>query len=112
MRLAKMSPYPPAGRRPPSPRRPAAPRAAGFTPLLWATLAMAWRYLSDTAGPARHDVLYAALLAAVWSFYFGLDVLLRTRGIGPFLTLLGRLLLLGVVVAFFGLVYWLVWTHS
>jgi hypothetical protein len=112
MRSVKIATYPPAGQRPPSPRRSAPPRAAGFAPLLWATLAAAAGYLSGTAGLARHDVLYAALLVAIWSFYFGLDVLLRTRRIGPLLRWAGRLLLLAVVFGFFGGVYWLILTHG
>jgi hypothetical protein len=59
------------------------PAGGGFTLLFFLTVPAAFLYLSGAAGVARHDTLYAALLAAVWSFYFIHDKLLRIRVFGP-----------------------------
>lgn len=81
-----------------------------FGQLLMVTLLGAFLYLTGAANVARHDALYAALLAAAWGFYFFHDRLLRTR-LGPLLMLAGQLLPPAAAVSFFGFVLWLVLSH-
>lgn len=78
--------------------------------LLFLTMPLISLYLSGAVKIARHDALYAALLAAVWSGYFTHDGLLRTR-LAPLLVRAGQLMLLAGVAGFFGFVYWIVLTH-
>ena len=106
---ARRRPVPPLSAEYSRGRRPWV-KADGFAPLLSATLVGGFLYLSGAAGLARHDELYTALLAAVWCIYFSYERLLKTR-LGPLLLLAIRLLLLGGVFGFFGLVYWLILTH-
>jgi hypothetical protein len=87
------------------------PDAGGFGLLLIVTLLVAFLYLTGAVSVARHDALYAALLAAVWSLYFIHDKLLRTR-LGLLLRRAGRLLLLAAVASFFGGIYWLILTSG
>jgi len=121
MPSAKIIRFPRAGRRrivpqPPAPGRYASGQyshsnAGGFPLLFFATIVAAFLYLSGAADVARHDVLYAALLAAVWGLYFSCDKLLRTR-LGPLLMQTGRLLLLGGIAGFFGGIYWLIFRNG
>ena len=83
------------------------PEAGGFCLLLFVTIAAAFLYLSGAVDVARHDALYASLLAAVWGVYFLQDRLLRTR-LGPLLMRVGQLLVLAGVAGFFGGIYWLI----
>ena len=85
--------------------------AGGFILLLFVTIPTAFLYLSGAVKVARHDDLYAALLATVWGFYFVHEPLLRIRVLGPLLVRAGQLSLLASVAGFFGLVYWIVLTH-
>jgi hypothetical protein len=84
----------------------------GFGSLLSATIPIAFLYLSGAITVARHDGLYAALLAGVWGFYFLHDRLLRIRVLGPLLIGVGRLLLFAAVAGFFGGIYWLIFSRS
>jgi hypothetical protein len=93
-------------------RRHDGTQGLGYSLLLLATLTGAFAYLTGAAGVARHDGLYAVLLAAVWGLYLAHPLLLRTRRLGPLLALAGRALLLGGGAAFFGLVYWLILSHG
>ncbi|HWG42674.1 MAG TPA: hypothetical protein VN688_07800 [Gemmataceae bacterium] len=115
MSSAKIYHFPRSARRRPVPlpvryaARPySRPGASGFALLLMVTLVAAFLYLSGAADVARHDVLYAALLAAVWGLYFMNDKLLRTR-VGSLLARVGQFLLLA---GFFGGIYWLIRTSS
>lgn len=112
---AKIINFPRARRRrpvPPAPvRHSSRPNAGGFTLLFFLTIPAAFVYLSRAVNVARHDALYAALLVAIWGFYFTHDRLLRTR-LGPLLVRIGRLLLIVTIAGFFGFVYWIVLTHS
>ena len=83
------------------------PEAGGFCLLLFVTIPAALLYLSGAVDVARHDALYASLLAAVWGVYFLQDRLLRTR-LGPLLMRVGQLLVLAGVAGFFGGIYWLI----
>jgi hypothetical protein len=123
MPSAKIYRFPRRGRRrpppPPTPepapyviRRHDGTHALGYSLLLLATLVGAFLYLTGAAGIARHDALYAVLLAAVWGLYLFHPLLLRTRRLGPLLALAGKLVVLGGGGAFFGLVYWLILTHG
>jgi hypothetical protein len=84
----------------------------GFGGLLLLTLVGAFLYLSGAAGIARHDALYAALLATFWGAYLIQIPLLRTRILGSLLRAAGKLLLPAGVVAFFGVIYWLILSHA
>jgi len=84
--------------------------AYGFFLLMYLTIPAAFLYLSGAAYMARHDGLYAVLLAAVWSVYFTSDTLRRTR-LGLLLVRAGMLLVLAGVAGFFGFVYWLILRH-
>lgn len=84
--------------------------ANGFVVLLFLTIPAAFLYLSGAAHFARHDTLYALLLAAVWGFYFTSERWLSSR-LGPLLTRAGVLLGSAGIAGFFGFVYWLVLTH-
>lgn len=84
--------------------------AGGFALLLLVTLPAASLYLSGAVDVARHDALYATLLAAVWGFYFTSDKLLRTR-LGPLLMRAGRIVPPAAAICFFGFVLWLVLSH-
>src|SRR5581483_3897751 len=122
MPSARIYRFPRAFRGRPVPSRPApartaarrypSPAAGGFTLLLFLTIPAAFLYLSGAAGVARHDSLYAALLAAVWGFYFIHDKLLRIRVLGPLLVRAGRLLLLAGVAGFVGGIYWLIFSKG
>lgn len=115
---AKIINFPRARRRrpvPPAPvchsaRRSFRPTGVGFTVLSFLSIVGAFVYLSGAVKIARHDALYAALLAAVWSVYFTHDKLLRTR-LGPLVARIGQLSLIAGVAGFFGFVYWIVLTH-
>lgn len=85
--------------------------SGGFGLLLLVTMPAAFAYLSGAVQMARHDSLYAAVLAAVWGLYFSCDKLLRTR-LGPLLILVGRLLILVAAAGFFGGIYWLILTSG
>jgi hypothetical protein len=118
MPSAKIIRFPRPRRRPvppPAPVRYASrpyPRrdAGGFVVLCALTFPAAFCYLSGAVDVARRDTLYAALLSAVWGFYFLHPPLLRIRVLGPLLVLAGRLLLIAGVFAFFGMVYWVILT--
>jgi len=71
------------------------------------TIPAAFLYLSGAVDVARHDTLYASLLAVVWGLYFFNDKLLQTR-LGPPLIRAGRFLLFSGVAGFFGGIYWLI----
>jgi|SRR5579884_1696261 len=116
---AKIYRFPKVRRWRPAPPRPPAPapycvrqrewvHASGFGLLLSLTLPAAFLYLSGAVDVGRHDTLYAALLAAVWGFYFLHPPLLRVRVLGPLLIVAGRLLLLATVIGFFGGIYWII----
>ena len=119
--MAKIIHFPRAARRRLVPQLPAPGRyasgryprsnAGGFALLFFSTIMAAFLYLSGAANVVRHDVLYAALLAAVWGVYFSSDKLLRTR-LGPLLMQAGRLLVLAGIAGFFGGIYWLILTHG
>ena len=118
MPSAHIYPFPRAFRRRPTPPAPfyaaswRSPFHSGGFALLWAaTLVAAFLYLFGAAGLARHDTLYALLLATVWGLYFFHVPLLRTR-IGPLLRRGGQLLLIASAVGFFGGIYWLILTHD
>jgi hypothetical protein len=106
-----MVPQPPAPGRYAGGRYSRNSNAGGFPLLFFATIAAAFLYLSGVANVTRHDVLYAALLAAVWCVYFLYDKLLGTR-LGPVLMLVGRLLILVAAAGFFGGIYWLILTSG
>ncbi|HEY7330673.1 MAG TPA: hypothetical protein VH592_23740 [Gemmataceae bacterium] len=102
-----------ARRRPPvysASRPPSRSNSGGFTLLLFLTMPAAFLYLCGALHIARHDSLYAALMAMVWGAYFNSDKLLNTR-LGPLLRLAGQCLVLGACVSFFGFVFWLVLSH-
>jgi hypothetical protein len=118
---AKIIRFPKAARRRPvPPPPPAAGRhavcrhpgrsSAGYELLRAATLLGAFVYLTFPA--ARHDSLYAALLAIVWGLYLILPLLLRVRVLGPLLAPAGRVLGWAGFAAFFGFVYWLILSHG
>ena len=75
--------------------------------MLCVTIPVTFLYLSGAVDVARHDAIYASLLAAVWGVYFVQDKLLRTR-LGPLLVRVGQLLVLAGVAGFFGGIYWLI----
>jgi hypothetical protein len=89
-------------------RRHPPSRSGGLGSLLCLTLVAAFLYLSGAVSMVRHDGLYAALLAAVWGFYFMHEPLLRMRVFGPLLIRTGQLLLLAAAAGFFGGIYWLI----
>lgn len=111
--MAKIISFPRAARRrPPAPVLYAArpysrPDAGGFTLLFCLTIPAVFLYMSGAVNVARHDRLYASLLAVVWGLYFFHDKLLQTR-LGPALVRIGRLLLFAGVAGFFGGIYWLI----
>ena len=117
---ARIINFPRARRRRPIPPPPAPVRyvirprswvhSGGFSLLLFVTIPVAFLYLSGAVNVERHDALYAAMLAAVWGFYFASGKLLRTR-LGPLLVRAGQFMLLAGVAGFFGFVYWLILTH-
>jgi hypothetical protein len=85
--------------------------SGGFGLLLFATILAAFLYLSGALDVARHDALYTALLAAVWSFYFIHDKLLRTR-LGPVLMRMGQFLLVAGLAGCFGGIFWLIFWND
>lgn len=115
MPSAKIIRFPRAARRRivplPTPRYVGRPHsqadAGGFILLFFLTIPAAFLYLAGAVDIARHDALYAVLLAAVWGFYFLHDKLLLTR-LGPLLMRVGRLLMLLAAASFFGGIYWLI----
>jgi len=113
MPSARIYHFPHAGHWRPFPPRPpgdvSRPQpTGGFGLLLRATLVTAFLYLSGAVSVARHDILYAGLLAAVWGLYFASGPLLRTRLLGPALARAGQVFGIAAAVTFFGFIYWLV----
>jgi hypothetical protein len=118
--MARIIHFPRAARRrfiphPPAPvryvvRRRSWVHSGGFGLLLLMTIPAAFLYLSGAVHVARHDTLYAALLAVVWGMYFTSDKLLRTR-LGTLLMRAGLLLGFAGIAGFFGFVYWLILSH-
>ena len=84
--------------------------AGCFGLLLAATLVATFLYLSELVGIARHNALYAALLATAWTCYFVSGPLLRVRVLGPALACAGRMLAGFTIAVFFGFLYWLIRT--
>lgn len=81
--------------------------AAGFGLLLAATMVATFLYLSELVRIARHDTLYAALLAAAWACYFASGPLLSMRVVGPALACAGRVFAGLTIALSFGFLYWL-----
>lgn len=119
--MARIIKFPRAARRRPEPQQPAPvryiirpyshPDAAAFGLLLFVTIPAAFLYLSGAVNVARHDALYASLLAVVWGLYFFHDKLLQTR-LGPLLMRISRLMLFAGVAGFFGSIYWLIFSNG